>query len=276
MSTELSSGELSGVAVSGVLEADTGYLSQEALFDFLRGQSVYFRELDLISGMSDQVLASLASGDFSGDFVPPVIDAPYTLDSKNTLPVAGAAMDTVSDAKVCRITAEYGGRATLPASLTPENQLSELKRVKLRLQGFVTDAIFLKPEDRLKRAHEITAEKEFDTFPVLDHEERLLGIISGHELKFSECPEQTALDVMKPVSELEVVHHMVDVDEAYERMHRGRFGTLPVLDDAGRLLGMYTYKDAKRKVKEGSGFRNLDDDGRYVCDIAVPTDDFGV
>lgn len=250
------------------------YLEKEAFFEAMgrQGQSLGFENLIIASGPSQQVVDCIESGDFDVEFVEPDLSAPYTRNSRNKLPLVSAAMDTVTESKTAIIMPEAGGRGVIHAGLDPEAQFKELEKVKKRLQGFIEQPKKLKDDMSFEQVHNICSKYDFTTFPVTDSDGRLVGMVTNHQIKRSH-PDDMVVDKMVPLNELTVVTNPIDIREAHKIMLDKNINTLPIVDENDVVTGMFLFSDTQRIVEENSGMRNVDGKGRYVCDIAVPTDD---
>ncbi|MCA9332400.1 IMP dehydrogenase [Candidatus Saccharibacteria bacterium] len=237
--------------------------------------SLGFSQVSLVSETSEQVRRCIETGNFDEVLIEPDLGAPYTRNSHNKLPLVSAAMDTVTESETAIVMAECGGRGTIHAALEPETQFKELEKVKKRLWGFIEEPKTLKDSMTFERVHEFCEKYTFTTFPVVDSEHRLIGIVTGHEIDRS-SPSDPVTDKMKPFDQLRVSDTLVDIHEAYQIMRDEGINMLPVIDEERRLQGLYIFSDVKSIVEETSGMRNVDEKNRYVCDIAVPTDDASV
>lgn len=251
------------------------YLDKEVFFEEMgrQGQSLGFNNIIIGSGPSEQVLKCVESGNFDEEFVEPDLGAPCTRNSWNKLPLMSAAMDTVTEAETAIVMADGGGRGVIHAGLNPEDQYLELEKVKRRLNGFVDKPHTLDESTTFEQVHKLCAELNFTTFPVTDTAGRLVGIVTGHQIKRSNSPEDLVADKMIPLSEVKTSSKMVDIEEAYRIMVEENINTLPIVDDSSTLAGLYVFSDVKSIVVDNSGMRNVDGKGRYVGAIAVPTDD---
>lgn len=253
------------------------YLEKETFFEEMgrQGQSLGFENIIIASGPSQQVLECIESGNFEVAFAEPDLSAPYTRNSHNKLPLVSAAMDTVTEADTAIGMAEAGGRGTLHAGLDPEAQFKELEKVKKRLQGFIENPKKLQDTMSFESIYNLLEKFNFDTFPVVDSEDRLVGLITNQQIKRSN-PTDLVVDRMVARANVRVARGQLDIREAHQIMIKEDINTLPIVDDDDRVTGMYLFTDTKRVVEENSGMRNVDSLGRYVCDIAVPTDEAAI
>src|SRR5262249_36097540 len=111
---------------------------------------------------------------------------------------------------------------------------------------------------RLGDALELMEAYRISGVPIVDEEGRLVGILTNRDLRFEK-------DGTKHVSELMTSRDLVTapvgttLEEAEAILHRGRIEKLPVVDEEGRLRGLITVKDIRKRrehpeaTKDGSG-----------------------
>ena len=187
------------------------------------------------------------------------------------IPLVSAAMDTVTEQEMAIVIAKLGGIGVIHRSLTPEAQASQVKRVKLCLNGLIEQPITVKSGQTIEDVYRMREKQNwsFHTFPVVDDNGQLVGILSRNDFDFCRDPSLSAAHVM--TTELITAPAGTKIDEAYEIMSRTRKKVLPLVEDGRKLNGMYVYSDVKR-IKTGSSAEyNLDDAGRLrtAADIGV-------
>ena len=250
-------------------------LTKEAFFGEMEasGLSPGFDEIIAESGPSEQTLKAILEGNFdSNEATEPDLSSPCTRNSTNKLPILSSAMDTVTEAETAIVMADCGGRGVIHAGLDPQRQFEELEKVKKRLNGLIDEPKTIKVDDTFEEVNKQVDKLGVTTFPVIDNQRRLIGLVTGHQIKRSR-PHEKVTDKMKPVNEVVVSNKRIAIHEAYDKMLKDDINMLPIVDDDGTLNGLYVISDAKRIVEGNIGNRNVDDKNRYVGAIAVPTDD---
>ena len=125
-----------------------------------------------------------------------------------------------------------------------------------------TDAVTLRDTDRLREAVELVMVRRIRHIPILDSQERLVGIVTDSDIQrtlpsplSSAAPEEyeailetTALGQVMTPNTL-TVEADADVAEAVELLVQHRIGGLPVVD-GGFLVGVFTKGDALRGYVE--------------------------
>lgn len=179
-------------------------------------------------------------------------------------PIISAAMDTVTEAETAIVMAQSGGIGIIHKNQSIEAQARDVKRVKKSESGMVTDPVTVAPEDTLSKVMQIMDEVNFSGFPVVETG-RLVGIITGRDLRFERDMSKKVKDVM--TKEVITADGHTTPDQAVEILHKHRIEKLPVMGTDGSLLGMYTVKDI-RKAKQFP-IASKDQAGRLLVGAAV-------
>jgi IMP dehydrogenase len=186
------------------------------------------------------------------------------------IPLASAAMDTVTGASMAIALAREGGIGVLHKNLTIEQQAEKVGRVKRSESGLIQNPVTLPPGSRLRDALRLMAEFRVSGVPVVGPDRRLRGIVTNRDLMFEE-------DLDRPVEDVMTAEGLVTAPEgttleAAERiLHRHRIEKLPVVAADGTLRGLITVKDITKKRQFPNAAK--DDHGRLRVAAAVGTTD---
>src|SRR5512144_1438983 len=101
------------------------------------------------------------------------------------IPIISADMDTVTESRMAIAMALNGGLGLIHYNMTEKEQLSEVSRVKYHVHGLIQEPIKVAPEQPVGEVLEMIEKKRFafSTFPVVDAEGHLVGLLPGHVLK---------------------------------------------------------------------------------------------
>ncbi len=187
-------------------------------------------------------------------------------------PLVSAAMDTVTEHEMAIEIAKQGGIGVLHKYLGHERQLSEFYKVKFHLHALITKPITVRSNMRISDVLEMRRREGygFNTFPVVDEEERFVGIVTGNDFELCGESSQTIKDIMtsNPVTG----GIGLTIEGAYKLMIEEKKKVLPLVDDSGILAGMYVWSDVQRVMSGKSDKYNLDKDKRLMVGIAVGVD----
>lgn len=184
-------------------------------------------------------------------------------------PIVSAAMDTVTEHAMAIAIACAGGIGVIHRNLSPEAQADEIDRVKYYLNARIEKPICIKnTEQTLANVIAWRKEKEysFTSFPVIDAEGRLIGLLTGDHFECYDSAQMVA-EVME--REICTAGEKTTVEEAYRILTEQRMKILPLVSSADRkLVGIYIRSDLKR-IMSGEGAHNTDANGNLRVAAAV-------
>src|SRR6266516_1840874 len=101
------------------------------------------------------------------------------------IPVISADMDTVTEARMAIAMALNGGLGLIHYNMPERQQLSEVSRVKNNIHGLIQEPIKVTPDQLIGDVLEMIEQRRFSfsTFPVVDENEKLAGLLPGHVVK---------------------------------------------------------------------------------------------
>lgn len=192
------------------------------------------------------------------------LETQFTRHLKLKIPLVSAAMDTVTEAKAAITMAQSGGIGIIHKNLSIDEQAEEVRQVKKSESGIVKDPVTVSPSASIADVMQIMKREKFSGFPVVENG-RLVGIITGRDLRFERNPKRLVSEVM--TKDVITCNKNTTPEEAVEILHKHRIEKLPVLDTDKTLIGMYTVKD----IVKSSTFPNASKDsaGRLLVGAAV-------
>jgi IMP dehydrogenase len=160
-----------------------------------------------------------------------------------------------------------------------KDQLSEVSRVKNHVHGLIQEPIKVSPDQFIGDVLAVIEKKKFafSTFPVVDADNRLLGLLPGHVVK-PRYAKRKVIESLQPRSEVRTIHERELASDPIGRADR--FFTenpgihkLLVVDDADRLRGLFTMSDIERITAERSAQVKPARDGKFrlLCGAAIAT-----
>jgi IMP dehydrogenase len=160
------------------------------------------------------------------------------------IPLLSSAMDTVTEGRMAIAMAQEGGIGVVHKNLTPEQQASEVAKVKKHESGIVVDPITIEPNAPLSKAVELMREHGINGIPVVEGR-RLVGIITSRDVRFEKNLEQPVHEVM--TKKLVTAPEGVTQEKAIELLHFNRIEKLLVVNGANELRGLMTIKDVEKR-----------------------------
>ncbi len=206
------------------------------------------------------------------DFLPGQAKVTTRLTKKIALniPIMAAAMDTVSEDRLAVARAPEGGAAVIHRNLSPQAQAEHVGRVKRYLNWVIENPVVVRKGETVDAVQKLMIQHGVSGLPVVDHDRKLVGIITGRDLRFCTDYSQLVDDVMtkNPVVEVE----NVKLATAEEKFNKYKIEKLPVVDKEGRLTGLVTVKD----MEKHQAFPNaaVDEAGRLIVGAAVSPQDW--
>ncbi len=181
-----------------------------------------------------------------------------------------AAMDTVTEARLAIAMAREGGLGVIHRNLSIEDQVTEADKVKRSESGMIVDPVTLGPDDLVGAALELMAKYRISGVPIVEGDQRLVGILTNRDLRFEDRPNRPIREVMTSEG-LVTAPEGTTLEVAQEILGRHRIEKLPVVDDHGRITGLITVKDITKKIKYPNATK--DEQGRLRCAAAVGVGD---
>jgi IMP dehydrogenase len=163
------------------------------------------------------------------------------------IPLISAAMDTVTESEMAVAMAREGGIGMIHKNMSIESQAREVSRVKRADSGMIIDPITLTGESKLSEALKLMRDNKIGGIPIVDKEDKLIGIITNRDLCFEK-------NLGKPIKEVMTCKNLVtgakgtDLVKAEIILQEHKIEKLPIVDDNNKLLGLITFKDIQ-KVK---------------------------
>src|SRR5882762_663985 len=197
------------------------------------------------------------------------VSTQLTRNIRLNVPIASAAMDTVTESSLAIAMAQHGGIGVIHKNLSIEEQASEVDRVKRSESGMIVNPITLSPTNRIYEALDLMKKFSISGVPITEDgskEGRLVGILTNRDLRFE-------TNISRPIADVMTREHLITVpvgttlDAAREILHEHKVEKLLVVDRDYRLKGLITVKDIQKAVKYPNASK--DSLGRLRCGAAV-------
>jgi len=183
------------------------------------------------------------------------------------IPIISAAMDTVTESKLAIALAHQGGIGFIHKNMAISEQAEEVRRVKLYQNGMITDPVTLSPNVSLADADERCGYYKISGFPVVDNNNKLIGIVTNRDIKYREDKTTLVKDMMTPRARLITAKVGTTIDEAKALLLKHRIEKLPIIDEEDQLRGLITIKDIEKTISYPNSCN--DEQGRLRVGAAV-------
>lgn len=182
------------------------------------------------------------------------------------IPLVSAAMDTVTEHRTAIMMARLGGIGVIHKNMDIESQVKEVKRVKKSESGVIIDPIFIKPNATIKDAYDLMSEYRISGVPVVDDNGILIGILTNRDLRFESDFTKIVRNVMTKAP-LITAPKGCTLDDAEKIFSTNKVEKLPIVDEHGKLEGLITIKDLKKRKEYPNA--NKDKFGRLRVAAAI-------
>ena len=182
------------------------------------------------------------------------------------VPLVSAAMDTVTESEMAIAMARAGGIGVLHKNMAIDRQAAEVDRVKRSESGMIRNPITLQPTATLREAVALMARFRISGVPVVDGAGTLVGIITNRDLQFERQLDRPLADAMTK-DRLITAPAGTSLDEAEQILGKHRIEKLPVVDGAGKLIGLITVKDIHKRRQYPNAAK--DQHGRLMVAAAI-------
>ena len=195
-----------------------------------------------------------------------------TKDIKINIPLISSAMDTVTERNMAIAMAQSGGIGVIHRNLSIIRQAKYVSAVKRFESGIVYNPITLNCNDTVKIAKKIAERYNITGFPVVDKENKVLGILTNRDIRFLDDNSIKVSEVMTKEN-LAIVKEPINSKEAKQIMAKRRIEKLLVVDESNYLIGLLTIKDIEKSVLNPLACK--DELGRLRCAAASSTGNEG-
>jgi IMP dehydrogenase len=205
--------------------------------------------------IDDKILHGLTFDDVllvpaASDILPDETDlsTQLTKEIRLNIPLLSAAMDTVTEAPAAIAMAQEGGIGVIHRNLTIAEQVAEVNKVKKSEAGLIVDPFTVQPDEMVEKAMDLMSHYRISGVPIVDDDNKLVGILTNRDLRFEKDPTKLVREVMTSEN-LVTVPPGTTLEQAKELLHKHRIEKLPVVDKNFRLTGLITIKDIEKARK---------------------------
>ncbi|HEY2720915.1 MAG TPA: IMP dehydrogenase [Chitinophagaceae bacterium] len=165
-----------------------------------------------------------------------------TKDITINVPMLSAAMDTVTEATLAIALAREGGLGIIHKNMSIAQQAEQVRKVKRSESGLIIDPVTLLATSTIGDALKLMRENKIGGIPIIDKNGRLVGILTNRDLRFEDNPERKVSELMTKEN-LITAPEGTDLKKAETILRKYKIEKLPVINKAGKLIGLITYRD---------------------------------
>ena len=202
------------------------------------------------------------------EVLPNQVSLKSRLSDKITLnaPIVSAAMDTVTEGEMAIAMARVGGIGFIHKNMPIAEQAAQVYRVKRSENGMISDPVTLSKDHTLAQAKEMMANFKISGLPVVDNDNKLIGIITNRDVKYQENLEAKVEELMTK-EQLITSDKETNLEQAKAILLQNRVEKLPIVDKEFKLVGLITIKDIDNQLEYPNA--NKDQNGRLIVGAGV-------
>ena len=201
------------------------------------------------------------------------VDSRRTLSTRSWLtkkialqvPIVSANMDVVTESEMAITMAREGGIGIIHRFLSIAEQARQIRRVKKAESFVVDDPITMTESHTVGDVQRVVDETGTGGILIVDENRRLIGIVSTRDLLFEDDPKKPVTLIM--TKNVQTAPPDTPLKEAERLLHEYRVEKLPLVDEAGRVVGLVTLKDIMKITQYPNATK--DARGRLAVGAAV-------
>ena len=182
------------------------------------------------------------------------------------VPIASAAMDTVTESAMAIAMAQEGGIGVLHKNMTIEQQALMVRRVKRAESGMIIDPVTLPMSATVGDAKNVMKEYSIGGIPIVDENQQLKGIVTNRDLRFEKDNARLITTIMTSEN-LVTVSEGTSLQEAEVVLQGHKIEKLPVVNKDNKLVGLITFRDITKLTQQPNA--NKDSFGRLRVAAAI-------
>lgn len=194
------------------------------------------------------------------------IQTKFTKNITINIPVVSAAMDTVTESRMAIAMAREGGVGVLHKNMTIEQQAIKVRKVKRAESGMIMDPVTLHLDALVGDAKASMREHSIGGIPIVDENQKLIGIVTNRDLRFEKDNSRPISEVMTK-SNLVTVAEGTSLEQAEGILQTNKIEKLPVVDSSNKLVGLITFRDITKLTQKPVA--NKDQYGRLRVAAAI-------
>lgn len=186
-------------------------------------------------------------------------------------PIMTANMDTVTEWQMAQEIALLGGVGVIHRYLSPDEQARQVKIVKEKTRAMEDRPLTVHPDATAKDIILLWRKHKRGYVLVQDTEGNFLGMATEKDVKSAINEDDAVSSFMTPKDKLITVPEGTILEQAVLVMKTNKIEKVPVVSPDGRIVGVFTIKDAEIYKSHPNASR--DNKGRLIVGAAVGVKD---
>ncbi|WP_199623791.1 IMP dehydrogenase [Paenibacillus alkalitolerans] len=182
------------------------------------------------------------------------------------IPLISAGMDTVTESALAIAIAREGGIGVIHKNMSVTQQAEEVDRVKRSESGVITNPFSLTPEHHVYDAEELMGKFRISGVPIVDENNKLVGILTNRDLRFVHDYSIRIKEVMTK-DKLVTAPVGTTLQQAEGILQKHKIEKLPLVDEQYQLKGLITIKDIEKAIQFPNAAK--DRQGRLIVGAAI-------
>ncbi len=182
------------------------------------------------------------------------------------VPIVSAAMDSVTESRMAIAIAREGGIGVLHKNMSIKDQALKVRKVKRAESGMILDPVTLGQNAKVKDAKSSMKENSIGGIPVVDANNKLVGIVTNRDLRFENDDDKAIVEVMTK-DNLITTNEGTSLKEAEVILQKYKIEKLPVVKGDNELVGLITFRDITKLTQKP--LANKDEYGRLRVAAAI-------
>ena len=189
------------------------------------------------------------------------------------IPIVSAAMDTVTEAPMAIALAREGGIGVIHKNMSIAAQAAEVRKVKRAENGMIMDPVTIHQDQTVGEALQMMHDNHIGGIPVVDADNRLVGIVTNRDVRFQTDMDLKIADVMTS-KDLVTIQDTSSTDRDHVRqvLQDHKVEKLPVINAEGKIVGLITFKDITKEKEHPNACKDAKGRLRVAAGIGITND----
>ena len=188
------------------------------------------------------------------------------------IPIVSAAMDTVTEAPMAIALAREGGIGVIHKNMSIAEQAAEVRKVKRAENGMIMDPITIHKDQTVGDALELMHENHIGGIPVVDDDNKLVGIVTNRDVRFQTDMDVKIEEAMTSKGLVTIRDNQTDREYVKKVLQQHKVEKLPVVNANGKIVGLITYKDITKEKLHPFACKDSNGRLRVAAGIGITSD----